>query len=72
MTRIPTVSSGRLPIYEGESVEVCAVGRQVSTEVTVTIVGTPLNYDSAVDYTVNSYYDSAVGIVIIINYCDNE
>ena len=64
------MSSGRLPIYEGESVEVCVVGKQVSTEVTVAIVGTPL--DSAVDYTVNSYYDSAVGIVIIINYCDNE
>ena len=52
------MSSGRLPIYEGESVDVCVVGKQVSTEVTVTIVGTPLNYDSA------------VGIVIIINYCN--
>ena len=51
---IPVVSSDPLPIYEGDSVEVCVVGRQVSTEVTVTIVGTPLN---------NYDYDSAVGIV---------
>ena len=55
------MSSNPLPTYEGESVEVCVVGRQVSTEVTVTIVGSPLSH---------SYYDSAVGIVIII--CDNK
>ena len=53
---IPVVSSEHLPIYEGDSVEVCVVGRQVSTEVTVMIVGTPLS---------NSYYDSAVGIVVM-------
>ena len=59
---IPVVSSERLPIYEGDSVEVCVVGRQVSTEVTVTIVGTPLN---------NYDYDSAVGIVVMKNCSDN-
>ena len=58
---MPVVSSDPLPIYEGDSVEVCVEGKRVSTEVTVMIVGTPFN---------NNDNDSAVGIGVMKNCSD--